>query len=286
MIFSVKRVAEQAKHIKGIVLDVADKALDAAFRLRDKLAGEEEEVLELEAESPKSDSVIGPVKELWEFLAENGVEYATRSVFLRGEIDEDSSLLLISQLRMLDHEDAGGEPIFLFIDCIGGETGAGFAIIDTIREVIHSPVVGVIVGSCSSMAVAVLCACDYRMISSNSTVLVHEGTLGTQGHVSKVQDKLKFMEYDEQCYWNQLQRIMPVEKYEEIKRRAMKEREEVYLTAKQALEYGLVNEVLRPKKKAPIENGQYAWIKIRKAQKPKRKKNAIHNSQEQEENTD
>ena len=93
-----------------------------------------------------------------------------RTVLLMGDIDCELSKRVDRQLIDLNTESA--DPIKLIINSVGGDVDCGVDLIHTI-QIIESPVVGIVVGSCKSMAITVLSACDERLATKYSQFFMH-----------------------------------------------------------------------------------------------------------------
>ncbi len=164
-----------------------------------------------------------------------------RIVFLGEPITRESANLVIAQLLHLESQDPDKD-ISLYIDSPGGEVYAGLGILDTMNF-IKPEVSTICVGMAASMA-AVLLACGAkgkRMALPNSMVLIHQPSSGVQGQQTDIQivaDETKYIR-------EHLNRILsdatgqPIEKIQ-----ADTERDN-YLRADAALEYGLVDRVIR-----------------------------------------
>lgn len=101
---------------------------------------------------------------------EQGINFATRSLYLSGEITADKIDVLIRAIELL--ENKSHDPIKLTINSGGGETNAGFALYDRIKA---SPceftTVGI--GEVSSMATVVILAASKRYCYPNTSFMWH-----------------------------------------------------------------------------------------------------------------
>ena len=108
-----------------------------------------------------------------------------RIIFLNGEIDDDVSSLIISQLLYLDsinHED-----IYLYINSPGGSVTSGLAIIDTMNY-IQSDVSTLAIGMCASMGAVILASGTKgkRLSLAHSQIMIHQVLGGAQGRASDI----------------------------------------------------------------------------------------------------
>ena len=109
-----------------------------------------------------------------------------RIIFLNGEINDDVSSLIVSELLYLDslnHED-----IELYINSPGGSVTSGLSIIDTMN-LVKSDVSTLAVGLCASMAAVILAAGtkNKRCSLPNSEIMIHQVLGGVEGKASDVQ---------------------------------------------------------------------------------------------------
>lgn len=106
---------------------------------------------------------------------EYGVYTPARIIMLDGEIDSESASQFIKNIRLLDHVNS--QDITVLIDSNGGSVRRGMSIIDAIREC-NSKVITHAVGQCYSMAAIIFQAGDERLMSANSTLMIHVGEEG------------------------------------------------------------------------------------------------------------
>ena len=160
-----------------------------------------------------------------------------RIVFLTGEINMATANIVISELLYLD--SLSHEEICLYINSPGGEVTSGFAIYDTI-QFIKSDVRTIVVGMAASMAAFLLACGDKRCALKNAEVMIHQPLGGIQGqatdikivsdHILKTKQKL-------------IQILAKRTKKKASILEADMERD-FYMDAKEALEYGIIDEIL------------------------------------------
>ena len=164
-----------------------------------------------------------------------------RIVFLGEPITRESANLVIAQLLHLESQDPD-EDISLYIDSPGGEVYAGLGILDTMNF-IKPEVSTICVGMAASMA-AVLLACGAkgkRMVLPNSMVLIHQPSSGVQGQQTDIQivaDETKYIR-------EHLNQILSDATGQPIEKIQVDTERDNYLRAQQALEYGLVDRVIK-----------------------------------------
>ncbi len=167
-----------------------------------------------------------------------------RIVFLGGLIDDLTANSVIAQLLLLDHEDPKKD-IKLYLNTPGGSVTAGLAIYDTIQHV-KAPVSTICVGIAASMGAVLLVAGQKgkRYVLPNAEVMLHQVMGGVEGqaveieitarHILKIKERL-----------NQILVKHTGQKMDKIERDTDRD---YWLTAQEAKEYGLVDEVLKTKK--------------------------------------
>lgn len=163
-----------------------------------------------------------------------------RIIMLGTPINDQIANLTVAQLLYLAREDPN-KPIRMYINSPGGQVYAGMAIYDTIQQV-ECPVSTVAVGFTASFGTVLLTAGTkgMRYALPNATIHMHQPLGGAQGQASDIaiqaQEILRLR--------NTLNRILskhtgqPVDKIEQDTDR------DIYMSAQDAKEYGLVDEVL------------------------------------------
>lgn len=162
-----------------------------------------------------------------------------RIVFISGEITDDSANVVVSELLYLDslnHKD-----ISLYINSPGGSVIAGLAIYDTMNY-IKSNVSTIVVGMAASMGAFLLAAGEpgKRYALPNSEVMIHEVLGGTEGQatVVKIQAERILKLRDKM---NGLLAKMTKKSIARINKDTERDH---FMSAEEALEYGLVDKVL------------------------------------------
>ena len=163
-----------------------------------------------------------------------------RIVFLGTPITDHVSNLIVAQLLYLEREEPDKD-ISLYINSPGGIISAGLAINDTMN-IIRPDISTICVGMAPSMATVLLSsgAKGKRYTLPNSTIHMHQPMGGAQGQASdieiaareilRMQDKIRQIISDNTG-----------QPYEKVARDIDRD---YYLSAEQALEYGLVDEIL------------------------------------------
>ena len=166
-----------------------------------------------------------------------------RIIFLGTPINDQVANLIIAQLLFLEREDPD-KGINLYINSPGGVISAGLAIYDTMN-LIKSEVSTICIGMAASMATILLSGGHKgkRYVLPNSTVHMHQPMGGAQGQATdieiaareiiRLQDKIRTMLSENTG-----------QTYDKIARDTDRD---YYLTAEQAVEYSLVDEILSSK---------------------------------------
>ncbi len=167
-----------------------------------------------------------------------------RIIFLGTPINDQIANLIVAQLLYLEREDPDKD-ISLYIHCPGGIISAGLAIYDTM-QLVRCNVSTICVGLAASMGTLLLCAGakGKRYALPNATIHMHQPVGGAQGQASDIAIAAKEILRMQDKIRNILVRHTG-QTYEKI---AQDSDRDFYLSAEQALEYGLVDEILaRPR---------------------------------------
>ncbi|MBR1918146.1 MAG: ATP-dependent Clp protease proteolytic subunit [Spirochaetales bacterium] len=164
-----------------------------------------------------------------------------RIIFLDGEIRDDMADLVVAQLLFLEAEDPKKD-INLYINSPGGSVTAGLAIYDTMQY-IQPEVRTICLGQACSMASLLLAAGapGKRMILPYARVMIHQPSGGAEGQTSDILVSSR-----------ELQRIKRIS-VEILARHTGRSEEDIsndiqrdyYMDADQAVEYGIVDKVMR-----------------------------------------
>ncbi len=155
---------------------------------------------------------------------------------------------IIAQLLYLDREDPDKD-ISLYIQSPGGIISSGLAIYDTM-QLIRAPVSTICVGMTASMATVLLCAGTKgkRYALPNSTIHMHQASGGAQGQAADIQIAAREIARQQDIIKDIIVRHtgQPLDKVTHDTDR------DFYLNPQQAVEYGIVDEILTkpPKEEA------------------------------------
>ncbi|GAB6153158.1 ATP-dependent Clp endopeptidase proteolytic subunit ClpP [Desulfosporosinus burensis] len=176
-----------------------------------------------------------------------------RIIFLGGGIDDDVSNLVVAQMLFLEAEDPEKD-INLYINSPGGSITAGMAIYDTMQY-IRSDVRTICIGMAASMGAFLLAsgAKGKRVALPNSEVLIHQPLIGGHG-LSGQATEIEIHARQLLRTKAKMNRILaertgqPIEKIEKDTER------DYYMTAEEAKEYGVVDQVLEKANPAEEKN--------------------------------
>jgi ATP-dependent Clp protease protease subunit len=170
-----------------------------------------------------------------------------RIIFVGLPITDQVANLVVAQLLYLDHDDPD-RPISMYINCPGGIVYHGLAIYDTMQQV-QAPVSTIAVGVTASMGTVLLAAGTkgYRYALPHATVHMHPAGGSAQGYAPDVEIQYKELKRVEDLLHEMLSHHtgQPVEQI------AVDFDRDRFMTAEEAVEYGLVDQVLQPAEKEP-----------------------------------
>jgi len=168
-----------------------------------------------------------------------------RIVFLGTEINDDVANIIIAQFLFLESEDPDKE-IMLYINSPGGVVTSGLAIFDTLQYV-RCPVSTTCLGMAASMAAVLLTAGTKgrRLALPNSRIMIHQPLGGARGQATDIEIQAREIRHLKEVITQIL-----VDATGKSKDQIVKDIDrDFYLSGAQAKEYGLIDDVLAPKKK-------------------------------------
>ena len=162
-----------------------------------------------------------------------------RIVFLADEVNDTTASLVVAQLLFLEAQDPDKD-IFFYINSPGGSVTAGMAIYDTMNF-IKCDVSTICIGMAASMGAFLLSAGTKgkRIALPNSEIMIHQPLGGAKGQATdiKIQAELILRTRDN------LNRILAENTGRSIEEIARDTERDNFMTAKQALEYGLIDKI-------------------------------------------
>lgn len=164
-----------------------------------------------------------------------------RIVFLGTQIDDGVANAVIAQLLFLDSQDKEKD-IKLYINSPGGSVTAGLAIYDTMQY-IQSNVSTICIGMAASMGAVLLAAGapGKRLVLPNAEVMIHQVLGGVQGQATDIKihaDRILAVR-------ETLNEILAKHTGQPKEKVAMDTERDNFMTAKDAVKYGLVDKVIK-----------------------------------------
>ena len=163
-----------------------------------------------------------------------------RIVFLGEEVTDVSASLIVAQLLFLESEDPNKD-IHLYINSPGGSVTAGIAIYDTMNY-IKCDVSTICVGMAASMGAFLLAggAKGKRLALPNAEVMIHQPSGGARGQATEIQIVAENILRTKKKL-NEILAANTGQPYEVIERDTDRDN---YMTAEEALKYGLIDRVI------------------------------------------
>lgn len=163
-----------------------------------------------------------------------------RVVFLVGPVNDVTANLIVAQLLFLESENPEKD-IYLYINSPGGSVSAGLAIYDTM-QFIKPDVSTLCIGQAASMGAFLLNAGakGKRFCLPNSRVMIHQPLGGYQGQASDIEIHAKEILYL-RARLNEMMALHTGQPIERIERDTDRDN---FLSAQEAVDYGLVDKVL------------------------------------------
>ncbi|MBR3898409.1 MAG: ATP-dependent Clp protease proteolytic subunit [Bacilli bacterium] len=165
-----------------------------------------------------------------------------RIVLLSGEIDDNLANIIVAELLYLD--SLNHETINLYINSPGGSITAGMAIFDTMNF-IGSKVSTVCIGMAASMAAFLLASGEEgkRFALPNSEVMIHQPLGGAQGQATEIKiaaERILSLK-------KKLNKILSEKTKQDIKKIENDTERDHFLSADEALKYGIIDEIIEKK---------------------------------------
>jgi ATP-dependent Clp protease, protease subunit len=172
-----------------------------------------------------------------------------RIVMLGGGINDDISNLIVAQFLFLESEDPEKD-IYLYINSPGGSVTAGLAIYDTMQY-IKPDVSTLCIGQAASMAAWLLAsgAKAKRYALPHARIMIHQPLGGVQGQAADIdiqaREILRLRE--------QMNNILVKHTGQSLKKVEKDTDRDLFMTGKQAVEYGLIDEVIASRPGKPTK---------------------------------
>jgi ATP-dependent Clp protease protease subunit len=163
-----------------------------------------------------------------------------RIIFLGEEVNDTTASLVVAQLLFLESEDPGKD-IHIYINSPGGSVTAGMAIYDTMQY-IKCDVSTICIGMAASMGAFLLAGGKKgkRFALPNSEIMIHQPSGGAQGQATEIEivaDQIKRIK-------QKMNELLAANTGQPLEKVAADTERDHYMTAQEALEYGLVDKVI------------------------------------------
>lgn len=167
-----------------------------------------------------------------------------RIVFLGGQVTDDSANLVVAQMLFLEMEDPEADIMF-YINSPGGSVSAGMAIYDTMQY-LRCEVSTLCIGMAASMGAFLLSAGakGKRKALPNAEIMIHQPSGGASGQASDIAIHAEQILRIRQ----NLNEILAKNTGKDIATIERDVERDHFMTAKQALEYGLIDEIIAPRR--------------------------------------
>lgn len=168
-----------------------------------------------------------------------------RIIMLGSAIDDNVANSIVSQLLFLQAQDSEKD-IYLYINSPGGSVTAGFAIYDTIQH-IKPDVQTICIGMAASMGSFLLAAGakGKRFALPNAEVMIHQQLGGAQGQATEIEIAANHILKTRE----KLNKILAERTGQSIEKIQKDTDRDNFLTADEAKEYGLIDNVMQPEEK-------------------------------------
>ena len=168
-----------------------------------------------------------------------------RIIFLGTQIDDYTANVIQAQLLFLDSSDPGKD-ISIYINSPGGSVYAGLGMYDTM-QFISSDVATICTGMAASMAAVLLVAGEKskRSALKHSRVMIHQPMGGAQGQASDMEITVREI----QKLKKELYTIIADHSGNTIERVEKDSDRDYWMTAPEALEYGMIDKIMIKEKK-------------------------------------
>lgn len=163
-----------------------------------------------------------------------------RIIMLSGEINDDLANSIVAQLLFLEAENSE-EDIKIYINSPGGSITAGMAIYDTMN-LVKPKVATICVGMAASMAAFLLASGEKgkRYALPNSEIMIHQPLGGAQGQATEIQIAARHI----QRIKDRMNSILAEKTGQPLKKITKDTERDNYMFSEEALEYGLIDEIL------------------------------------------
>ena len=170
--------------------------------------------------------------------------FRLRKLIINSSIDSGviESLFMGVELLAFDDQDA---PIYIYINSDGGSLFETLFIADFLRTVDY-PIVTVATGICLSAALLILCCGKHRVCYPHTMFMIHEGKTGaSEDNIQSAKNYLDAVAKYSDMYFDIMKEQCDIS-VAEIRKR-LKDEGDWYFTAQEALEFGFIDHIIKPK---------------------------------------
>lgn len=167
-----------------------------------------------------------------------------RIIFIGTPMDDEIANLIIAQMLFLTAEDPEKD-INIYINSPGGVVSAGLAVYDTMQY-LKSPITTICIGQAASMGALLLASGSKgkRFALPNARIMIHQPLGGAQGQATDIEIQTKEILRVKKL----LNEIMAKHTGQPLAKIEKDTDRDFYMSAQEAVEYGLVDEVIETKK--------------------------------------
>jgi ATP-dependent Clp protease, protease subunit len=163
-----------------------------------------------------------------------------RILFLKGPLEDTNGDQLVAQLLALDSDS--NEDITLYVNSPGGIITGMFALYDSI-QLLQSKVNTRCIGLAASAAAFLLCTgTGTRSATENARIMIHQPLGGARGTAKDIEIQAKNIVWMRE----RINEIMAARTGKEVEQVAKDTDRDYWMTAAEAVEYGLIDEVVEP----------------------------------------
>ncbi len=173
-----------------------------------------------------------------------------RIIFLGVPIDDDVANIVQAQLLFLASNNYEAD-ISIYLNTPGGQVSSGLAIYDTM-QLIEPDVATICTGMAASMGSILLCAGEKgkRSALPHSRVMIHQPIGGARGQASDIAIAAREIEKTKQ----ELYKIISIHTGKTVRRIQADADRDFWMTSAEALEYGMIDEILKKQPKKNVDN--------------------------------
>ena len=167
-----------------------------------------------------------------------------RIVMLSEEVNDTTASLIVAQMLYLEAQDPDKD-IQFYINSPGGSVTAGMAIYDTMNYV-KCDVSTICIGMAASMGAFLLSAGakGKRMVLPNAEIMIHQPSGGARGQASDIKIQAEWMLRTRE----KLNKILSENTGKSIEQIAIDTERDNFMPAEEAVEYGLIDKIVYPKR--------------------------------------